>query len=81
MIIRVSDHALLRFIQRGHDLPIEEMREQLALDLERLAKPADILGAEQFGIKKDGLTYVVKGGIVVTVLGRGAKSHFDEVAG
>jgi hypothetical protein len=80
MILRVSDHALLRFLQRGHELPIEDMREQLALDLQRLARPADALGAGQFAIKNDGLTYVVKSGIVVTVLGRGATAHFDEVA-
>ena len=64
---RVSDHALLRFLQRA-GMDVEAVRaslsEQLATAHGALAK----MGGGQALIVIDGLTYVVRDGVVTTVL-------------
>ena len=61
VIIRVSDHALLRFFERAQGLPVEQLREGLALELAPLAITAQSIGGGNYAIKSDGLSYVVVG--------------------
>lgn len=75
-ILQVSDHALLRFFERGHGLPVEVMRAQLAAELAASADIAQAIGRE-FSIKTAGLVFLVKSGVVVTVLDRGSRFHPD----
>jgi len=74
MILRISDHAMLRFFERAHGLPVEELRETLSRDLSRAAAAAQGIGGGHYAIRGgDGLSYVIKAGVVVTVLDRDMK--------
>ena len=68
MIVNVSDHALVRFLERAGGLDVEGLRERLTISLARAGAAATALGAGDFTVKADGLAYLVCGGIVVTVL-------------
>ena len=69
--LRISDHALVRFLERagGHD--IDGMREALSRSLGRARKAAETLGASEYAVIADGLEYVIRDDVVVTVLPRG----------
>jgi len=64
----VSDHALLRFLERAGGLDVEELRARLANSLARAHRAALTLDAVNYVIKADGLVYVVRGETVTTVL-------------
>lgn len=66
--VRVSDHALIQFLARAGGLKIESLRAQLAISLSRAQAVADKVGAASYTVKADGVTYVVKNRVVVTVL-------------
>ena len=65
---RITDHALLRWLERSGALDVEQVRHALDKSLERAMKAAAEIGASHYLIVADGLTYVVRGGNVVTVL-------------
>lgn len=58
---RVSDHAIVRYLERAQGLDIEALRVEIGRRVERGAE----LGAT--GVSIDGLHYVIAGGVVVTV--------------
>jgi hypothetical protein len=58
----VTDHALLRYLERARGINIELIREHLSL----ICAPAAAVGAAY--LRRDGVRYVFKGGHVVTVL-------------
>lgn len=66
--IGISDHALLRFLERAGGLDIEELRARLASSLARAHLAARSLGGSDYLIRSDGLVYVVRGETVTTVL-------------
>lgn len=66
--LRVSDHALLRFLDRAGELDVEELRARLEESLGRAGKAAASICAEDYLIQADGLTYVVREAVVVTIL-------------
>jgi len=68
MIVRVSDHALVRFIDRGFGCDVEQLRAVLAELLARGAGAAAQIGGGSYAVKIDGLSFVIKDGVVVTVL-------------
>ncbi len=70
MIVRVSDHALLRYFQRIAGIDVEVFRAQLAERLERGAGAAESIGGGQYIIRIQGAGFVVKDGVVVTTLSR-----------
>lgn len=65
---RISDHALVRFLERAGGMDVEGLRETLAASLERAYTSARSIGDGDFLIQADSLTYVVRGEAVVTVL-------------
>ncbi len=65
--LRVSDHALLRFIERAGGLEIEALRAKLEGSLKRAASAADLVSGGDYTIAADGLLYVVTNGTVVTI--------------
>lgn len=67
-ILRVSDHALVRFFQRAHGVAVEDIRGRLAEDLSKSADAPQLAGAPVFGIKAHGLVFLVRDGTVVTVV-------------
>lgn len=66
--LRISDHALVRFLERagGHD--IAAIREALSASLERARTAAEVVAVGDYTIVADGLSYVIKGFTVVTVV-------------
>lgn len=67
-IIRVSDHALLRFVERAGGLDIEALRVALEGSLKRAITAASDMGTGDLTIRADGLEYLVRNNVVVTVL-------------
>ncbi|MES2753136.1 MAG: hypothetical protein V4659_00560 [Pseudomonadota bacterium] len=70
---RVTDHALLRFLGRS-GLDVEAVREAIATSLTRAHGAAVALGNGDHLIIVDGLRFVVRQGVVTTVLHRGGKA-------
>lgn len=68
MSLHVSDHALLRFMQRAGGIDVEELRAAVAASLERAGAAAEAIGACDYSIRADGLVYCIRAGVVVTVL-------------
>ena len=59
--VHVTDHAVLRYLQRLHGLDIEAVRAEIATKVWRAA----LAGAS--GVRHDGLIYRLQDGVVVTV--------------
>jgi hypothetical protein len=68
MKLRVSDHALLRYFERVAGVDIERVRRELSARLERGAEAAESIGGGQYAIRLSEAGFVVKNGVVVTVL-------------
>jgi hypothetical protein len=62
MTVKISDHALVRWIERAHDVNIEAFREMLA----EIAEPYAALRVKHVEI--GGLWFVFDGAVLVTVL-------------
>jgi len=62
MSVRVSDHALVRWLERSHSIDMEGLRDLLA---EKLREAVEV-GAT--GALIDGQWFVLEGGTIVTVL-------------
>lgn len=67
-MLRVSDHALIRFIERAGGFDVEGLRAAVEASLNRAAFAAARIGAEDYTIRADGLTYRVRSGVVVTIV-------------
>lgn len=65
--VRVSDHALLRFMERVGGLDVETLRGAVATSISRATAVADHLGAREYTIVVDGFAYIVRNGTVATV--------------
>lgn len=65
---RVSDHALLRFLERAGGCDVEALRETIEASLKRAVEHADKLGTANLIVVVDGLRYVVLNNVCVTVL-------------
>jgi hypothetical protein len=74
--IGVSDHALVRFLERAGGFDVEALRASMAASLARAAAVAEGMQQSRYTIKCDGLIYVVDQGVVVTVLGNGERIGF-----
>ncbi|MGB3167124.1 MAG: hypothetical protein WBA68_10160 [Alteraurantiacibacter sp.] len=71
---RISDHALVRFLERAGGFDFEPIRDALAASLKRSHTAAISIGSENHVIKVDGLLYAIRGGVLVTVLEERNKS-------
>lgn len=66
--LRVTDHALGRFLARAGGLPVEQLRADLSASLDRAADAASALELTEYRIIADGLEYVVADGKVITII-------------
>lgn len=73
--IEVSNHALLRWLERTGAMDIEQMRAWLAASLDRAASAAARIEATRYLIVADGMVYVVEDGTVITVLDDDGRHH------
>lgn len=67
MTIRMTDHAVLRWLERVHGLDIEGMRAQLLTDIGPLATMGATLGP-RFVVKREDGKYLFLGQTMVTVV-------------
>jgi hypothetical protein len=68
----VTDHALLRFLERAGGLDVEGVRRAIADGLGRAHAAARAIGAESYQIRADGFVWVMAGDKLVTVHEDGA---------
>lgn len=69
----VTDHALVRFLQRVGGLDTEGLRQHLADSLTRAVDAAEAIGEREIVVTADGSNYVIVKGRVVTVLDAGKR--------
>lgn len=67
-MIRVTDHALVRFLERSGAADVEALRTVLATGLERGRRTAARVGLSDYVIVADGMKFVVEDDVLVTVL-------------
>ncbi|MDE2595975.1 MAG: hypothetical protein KGL44_03760 [Sphingomonadales bacterium] len=78
MTIGITDHALVRWLERTGALDIAALKDSLASSLGHAAAAAEMLQSGHYLILADGLVYVVREGLLVTVLpesGRGSHAR------
>lgn len=71
----VTDHALIRYLERARGIDIELIREHIAL----LCGPAAAVGAKN--LRRDGVCYVLRGNTVVTVRPDTGLTRTDKLCG
>jgi hypothetical protein len=76
MKVGVSDHALVRFLERAGGFDMEQLRGQMQTALERSGQVAGALGQKYYTVKADGLVFVVIDGVCVTVMRKGERSSY-----
>ena len=65
---RISDHALVRWLDRTGAMDMEQLRAMLAASLDRAFSAAAKLEASRFLVLADGMVFLVQEGTVVTVM-------------
>ncbi|RIA44066.1 hypothetical protein DFR49_2302 [Hephaestia caeni] len=65
---KLSDHALIRLLERGAQIDLERLRLTVEASLARAAAAARSIGGGDYLITIDGLSYLVRDDTVVTVL-------------
>lgn len=73
--IGISDHALVRWLQRSGAMDMEAMKAMLAASLERAVDAAASMGGaagshappRRYLILADGLVFIMEGSVLVTV--------------
>lgn len=66
--MRVSDHAMLRVLERTCGVPVEALREAIAESIGRAAGAAEAIGGGVYLVVQDHHAFVVRHGTVTTVL-------------
>jgi hypothetical protein len=69
-MIHVSDHALLRVLERVHGLDIDALRTTLAAELERARQAAAQIQSPNYRVVMGEFVYCIKNETLVTVLRR-----------
>jgi len=64
----VTDHAMFRWLQRVGVVDFEPIRQALAIALDRPFKAVEKIGGGEFLILQGGLVFVVRDGVLITVL-------------
>jgi hypothetical protein len=73
--LRVTDHALVRWLERTGAADVDALKAILAGSLARASAAAEQVNAGHYLILADGLVYVVKEGLLITVLEDDGRSH------
>lgn len=66
--LHVTDHAVLRYIERIHGVDVETLREELRQMAVRGAQAAETIGGGEYAIKTGEMTLKVVGCNVVTIV-------------
>ena len=65
--VNVSDHALVRWLERSNLVNVAQLREQLAASLSSACVAADRINVNEFAVCRDGWKYIVRNHTLVTV--------------
>lgn len=65
--VRVTDHALVRFLERAGGIDFEPLRDAIGNSLERSLEAARRLGATKVDIVIDGHVFIVRDGHLLTM--------------
>jgi predicted butyrate kinase (DUF1464 family) len=68
MTLHVTDHAILRFLERVHGLELEKLRAELRGKAERAMVAAQSIGGGQYTILVDGVKFRCVNDRIVTVV-------------
>ena len=71
---RVTDHALLRYLERAVGVNVELIREHIAL----ICAPTANAGAKNY--HRGDVVYVFRNSVVVTVLGKGQRTKRERAS-
>jgi hypothetical protein len=66
--LRVSDHALFRWLQHAHIVDVEQIRTMLSTALDRAFQAGAAMGGREFIILAEGMVFVVRDDVVTTVI-------------
>lgn len=66
--LAVSDHAVLRWIERVHGIDIALIRDRIREDLAKATVASGKVGAPRYVVRIGSHRYVVKDGTVVTII-------------
>jgi len=66
--LRVSDHALFRWLQRARIIDVEQIRTMLASALDRAFQAGSAMGGGEFIILAEGMVFIIRDDVVVTVV-------------
>ncbi len=66
--IYITDHAMLRYLERVRGLDIEQLRAELSRKATRAWTAAESIGGGEYAIKVDGFRMRVQSDHVVTIL-------------
>lgn len=65
--VAISDHALLRWIERNKIIDIPQLRNELAASLSEACGAADRISVSEFAVRRNNWKYVVRDHTLVTV--------------
>lgn len=70
--MRISDHAVLRYLERRLGIDVDAVRREIAaeVDTPRMRDVADFAGETGWSIRLDGMVYCVRGRTVTTCFPR-----------
>lgn len=66
--IKISDHAAMRWLERGAGLDFDSLKNSMASALDNAFQAAQKLGVSNYLILADGQVFVVRDGTLVTVV-------------
>ena len=66
--LHMTDHAMLRFLERGGGIDVEALRGAIEASLARAHDAARTVSDSDYLVRVDGMTFVVRGASVTTVL-------------
>lgn len=67
MTITVTDHAVLRYLERVMGIDMDQLRDTIQADLGRAAEAAERLGQTKYKVQMNGCVFVIADGACVTV--------------
>lgn len=70
--MRISDHAVLRYMERRLGVDVDAVRREIAsaVDTPRMRDVAEFAGETGCSIRLDGMVYCLRGGTVTTCFPR-----------
>jgi hypothetical protein len=76
-MIAISDNALLRHLERAEGINVEAIRLDLQARFSPHHEKVILIGVENYSIRSEDLSYIVRGGTVTTVLPKlGQRSRY-----